>query len=147
MLSRSISVGLIIFGLITSFVIFEVEHEAQPDIFTNVFQTMWWAVATLTTVGYGDMYPITAAGKMITTVIAIIGIGFIAIPGGLFASEFISALAVKKEKNNKKEKCLNCGSENIKKFKDPILECNSERKNYDTAILCDDCQFTWMEKK
>jgi len=133
--------------IILSFIIFEVEHEAQPEVFTNVFQTMWWAVATLTTVGYGDMYPITAAGKIITTVITIIGIGFIAIPGGLFASEFISALAEEKEKKNTKDRCLKCGSDNIEIFENPVLEYNSERNNYDSVVTCNDCHFTWMEKK
>ena len=131
--------------IILSFIIFEVEHDAQPDVFSNIFQTMWWAVATLTTVGYGDMYPITAAGKIITTVIAIIGIGFIAIPGGLFASEFISALAVKKEKNNKKEKCFNCGSSKNRTLNKPTLNYSGKTVSYKAIHICEKCQFTWLE--
>ncbi len=85
--------------VILSFIMFQVEHDAQPDAFSNIFQTLWWSVATLTTVGYGDIYPITPMGKLLTSAIAILSIGFIAIPGGMFASEFMSALnTVKKKK-------------------------------------------------
>lgn len=131
--------------ILLSFLIFEVEHEAQPDVFTNIFQTMWWAVATLTTVGYGDMYPITAAGKIITTVITIIGIGFIAIPGGMFASEFISALSEEKEKNNGQGKCLKCGSSSIKESEDPSLNYSGKTIDFKTLHICDRCHFTWLE--
>ena len=133
--------------IVLSFIIFEVEHEAQPEVYTNVFQTMWWAVATLTTVGYGDMFPITAAGKIITTVITILGIGFIAIPGGIFASQFIAAIDEEKNKKNDNKGCLKCGSENIKTFENPIMEFDLERNTYDSATVCNDCQFTWMEKE
>ena len=129
--------------IILSFIIFEVEHEAQPDVFSNIFQTMWWAVATLTTVGYGDMYPITAAGKIITTVIAIIGIGFIAIPGGMFASEFISALAEEKEQKSKEGKCLKCGSDDIDLHEDVTL-CFDD-KTLRRMYVCKECKFTWLE--
>jgi len=131
--------------IILSFIIFEVEHEAQPDVFSNIFQTMWWAVATLTTVGYGDMYPITAAGKIITTVISIIGIGFVAIPGGLFASEFISSLAVEKEKNNAQKKCLKCGSSKNRTLHNPTLNYSGKTVTYKAIHICEKCQFTWLE--
>ncbi len=131
--------------IILSFIIFEVEHDAQPEVFTNVFQTMWWAVATLTTVGYGDMYPVTAAGKIITTVIAIIGIGFIAIPGGMFASEFISALADEKKRQEENGKCLKCGSSKTKVFSNPTLSYENKTSEYDTVHLCEECQFTWLD--
>ncbi len=133
--------------IILSFIIFEVEHEAQPEIFTNVFQTMWWAVATLTTVGYGDMYPITTAGKIITTVIAIIGIGFIAIPGGLFASEFISALAEEKKQKKNVDQCPKCGSGDISTFSHPLVKYDTKKEDYDALHRCDTCKFIWLEKK
>ena len=132
--------------VVLSFIIFDIEHEAQPEVFSNIFQTLWWAVATLTTVGYGDMYPITAAGKFITAVITIIGIGFVAIPGGMFASEFMEAIAQEKKKKGNGLKCLNCGSTEIQSFSDPIVEYASQKQTYDLINICSKCNFTWVEK-
>lgn len=58
----------------------------QPEQFSSVFHCMWWAVATLTTIGYGDMYPITVGGKIFTSIIVLLGLGVVAVPTGLFAS-------------------------------------------------------------
>lgn len=66
--------------------IYYFEHPAQPQAFASVFHGLWWAVSTLTTVGYGDVYPVTAGGKIFTFFILVIGLGVIAIPAGLFAS-------------------------------------------------------------
>ena len=66
--------------------IYYFEHEAQPELFQSIFHCLWWAVTTLTTVGYGDMYPITAGGKIFTFMILTIGLAVIAVPTGLFAS-------------------------------------------------------------
>ena len=68
--------------------IYYFEHPVQPDKFSSVFHSLWWAVTTLTTVGYGDMYPITIGGKIFTTIIVFIGMGMVAIPTGLLASAF-----------------------------------------------------------
>jgi voltage-gated potassium channel len=133
--------------VVLSFIIFDIEHEAQPEVFSNIFQTLWWAVATLTTVGYGDMYPITAAGKFITAVITIIGIGFVAIPGGMFASEFMSEIAKEKEENKNEVKCLKCGSTKIQNYTDPVVEYGAEKLLYDNVYVCSKCDFTWLEKK
>lgn len=62
------------------------ENEAQPEAFKSVFHSLWWAVATLTTVGYGDVYPITAGGKLFTFFMLMIGLGIVAVPTGLLAS-------------------------------------------------------------
>jgi len=62
------------------------ENEAQPEQFSSVFSSMWWAIATLTTVGYGDVYPVTVGGRVFTTAILFVGLGIIAIPSGLIAS-------------------------------------------------------------
>ena len=136
----------IVIIIILSFMIFEVEHEAQPEVFSNVFQTMWWAVATLTTVGYGDMFPITASGKVITTIITILGIGFIAIPGGMFASSFIASIDDEKKKKENEFKCLKCGSKEIQSFSSPIVEYSSKKQSYDQINVCAKCNFTWVEK-
>ncbi len=66
--------------------IYYFENSAQPEQFKSVFHSLWWAVATLTTVGYGDVYPITVGGKIFTFVMLIIGLGIIAVPTGLIAS-------------------------------------------------------------
>jgi voltage-gated potassium channel len=66
--------------------IYYFEHPAQPENFRSIFHSMWWAIATLTTVGYGDIYPITTGGKIFTFFILMIGLGIIAVPSGLLAS-------------------------------------------------------------
>jgi len=66
--------------------IYYFENEAQPEVFKSIFDSMWWAVATLTTVGYGDVYPITIGGKIFTTIILLIGLGVVGIPAGIVAS-------------------------------------------------------------
>lgn len=62
------------------------EREAQPENFGSILDSMWWAIVTLTTVGYGDVYPITPGGKFFTALVTLIGVGLIAIPSGLLAS-------------------------------------------------------------
>ena len=60
-------------------------------------QSIWWAVATLTTIGYGDIYPITALGKLIASLLAFVGIGLVAIPAGLISAAYIEELKTRKE--------------------------------------------------
>lgn len=71
--------------------IYHFENEAQPDRYRSMFDGLWWAVATLTTVGYGDVYPITVGGKIFTFVILILGLGIIAVPTGMVASALAKA--------------------------------------------------------
>ena len=78
--------------VIASLLMYAVEHEAQPDRFCNAFSGFWWAVATLTTVGYGDIYPITVAGRLLGAVIALLGVGMVAIPTGILSSGFMEHL-------------------------------------------------------
>ncbi|MBK1649379.1 ion transporter [Rhabdochromatium marinum] len=84
---------VIIFALATGILlylsavgIYYFEHQAQPEIFKSIPHSLWWAVATLTTVGYGDVYPVTAGGKIFTFFILMIGLGIVAVPAGLLAS-------------------------------------------------------------
>ncbi len=84
--------SLVILLLIASSLLYYAEHEAQPEVFTSIPATMWWSVATLTTVGYGDMYPVTSLGKCIGSVVAVLGIGFFALPAGLLAAGFSAEL-------------------------------------------------------
>ena len=75
--------------ILSSLAIYEVEHDAQPGVFKNAFSGLWWAVATLTTVGYGDIYPITMLGRLFGTITAFLGIGLVAIPTGIISSGLI----------------------------------------------------------
>ncbi|MAJ07145.1 MAG: voltage-gated potassium channel [Crocinitomicaceae bacterium] len=74
------------FLYLSSIGIYYFENQAQPELFKSVFHSLWWAVTTLTTVGYGDMFPITVGGKLFSTLVVFIGLGIVAIPTGLFAS-------------------------------------------------------------
>jgi voltage-gated potassium channel len=62
------------------------ENDAQPDKFPSIFESLWWAVVTLTTVGYGDAYPITVGGRIFTFFVLVIGLGIVALPTGLISS-------------------------------------------------------------
>lgn len=66
--------------------IYHFEHQAQPEVFRSIFDALWWAVATLTTVGYGDIYPITPGGRLFTFGVLMVGLGMIAVPTGIIAS-------------------------------------------------------------
>ena len=97
---------IILFLIITSIFIFLAstgiyyfENEAQPEIFTSVIHSGWWAVVTLTTVGYGDVYPITVGGKIFTFFILLIGVGIVTIPAGLVASALSKAREIENQSN------------------------------------------------
>ena len=83
--------GVIIL-IIASSVMYFVEHDAQPDVFSSIPSSLWWGAITLTTVGYGDIYPKTVLGKFIAAIIAVLGIGLFALPAGIIASGFASEL-------------------------------------------------------
>jgi len=95
---------LILFLVATGFLLFIAavgiyyfENPAQPEQFKSIFHCLWWAVATLTTVGYGDIYPITSGGKIFTSFIVIIGLGIIAVPTGLLASALTKTIKEDKQ--------------------------------------------------
>jgi voltage-gated potassium channel len=95
----------------SSTLMFYIEGEAQPGKFDNVGDSMWWAVATLTTVGYGDIYPITPLGKFLSAIIALVGIGFVALPTGIISSAFIERIQMRKNaKSSVLCTCPNCGN-------------------------------------
>lgn len=71
--------------------IYHFENEAQPEQFASVFHSLWWAVTTLTTVGYGDTYPVTVGGRLFTFFILLIGLGVMSVPAGLLASALSKA--------------------------------------------------------
>lgn len=83
---------------------YAVENAHQPEAFSSIPATMWWGVATLTTVGYGDMCPVTPLGRILGGMVAILGIGMFALPAGILASGFGEALQRRKQRT-----CPHCG--------------------------------------
>ncbi len=83
--------------LFSAIVMYTVENPQQPEQFPNVISALWWAICTLTTVGYGDVYPITAVGKFFASLISLVGIGIIAIPTGIIAAGFNQVISGEKE--------------------------------------------------
>ncbi len=93
--------------IFASFIMYNVEGDKQPEAFPNILATFWWAVATLTTVGYGDVYPITGLGKFISGIIALMGIGLVALPTGIIGAGFMDRL--KSGKKDHEKTCPHCG--------------------------------------
>jgi voltage-gated potassium channel len=78
--------------IVSSSLMYMIEYQAQPNSFGSIPDTMWWAVAALTTVGYGDVYPVTALGKILASFISLIGIGLFAIPAGIISAGFMQEM-------------------------------------------------------
>jgi voltage-gated potassium channel len=97
--------------ILASFLMYYIEGETQPDEFPNVLYAFWWAIATLTTVGYGDIVPVTGLGKFISGIIALLGIGIVALPTGIISAGFKDRL---NKKRSSPKKCPHCGK-NIQK--------------------------------
>jgi voltage-gated potassium channel len=103
---------LIILLIAASSLMFYLENPAQPDKFPNIVASLWWGIATLTTVGYGNIYPITVAGKVVSGIISVLGIGFVTLPTGIISSGFLEEI-----QNNRKRQagsdeyqyCPHCG--------------------------------------
>jgi len=95
--------------VIASIIMYNVEHEAQPEVFENAFSGIWWAIATLTTVGYGDIFPVTAVGKIISAVIAVLGIGLVAVPTGIISAGFMEVINDGENDDDEKCYCPYCG--------------------------------------
>ncbi len=101
-----IAIAATILIFLTSSLMYYAEHEAQPDIFSSIPASMWWAVVTLTTVGYGDVYPVTDLGKALGAVIALFGIGMFAIPAGILGAAFMEEI---EDQRDKAAICPHCG--------------------------------------
>ncbi len=80
-----------------------IERSAQPEKFTNIGDSLWWAIVTFTTVGYGDMYPVTPLGRILGALIGMIGIGMIAFPTGIISSAFTDVLQKHKKEEEENE--------------------------------------------
>lgn len=99
--------GLVLL-VVASTLMYYVERDRQPKVFSSIPAVMWWGVSTLTTVGYGDMYPETPLGKVIGSMVAVLGVGLFALPAGILGSGFVEML---QEKKRRKTKCPHCGTE------------------------------------
>ena len=93
--------------LIASTLMYYIENNAQPKAFPNIVESMWWATSTLTTVGYGDVYPVTSMGRFLSGIIAFLGIGLVALPTGILSSGFMEE--IKNKKDETKKYCPYCG--------------------------------------
>ena len=107
--------------ILASLLIYYAEHDAQPEQFGNAFSGLWWSVATLTTVGYGDIYPITPIGRILGAIIAILGIGMVAVPTSILSAGFMEMI----EKQSGKDKTDKM-AENAPEMKDQEKKIGSE---------------------
>ena len=109
-LSMAILLVLLIFA---SSAMYYVENQAQPDKFSSIPQAMWWGIATVTTLGYGDVYPVTAFGKVLGGLVAILGIAMIALPTGILGSAFTAGVQASHEAKQPAtcRICPHCGKE------------------------------------
>ena len=94
---------LLVTILVAGSLLYWAEGGDQPDKFGSIPRAMWWAIVTLTTVGYGDSFPITPLGKFLAGVIAIMGVMLIALPTGLFAASFTEAMEKEREEDAAEE--------------------------------------------
>lgn len=108
-LKKEYLVITIIFGstllIVASSLMYFIEHDAQPQVFSSIPATMWWGIITLTTVGYGDTFPITPLGKFLSGLLALLGIGLFALPAGILASGFSEEI----QKQKCEPLCPHCG--------------------------------------
>lgn len=98
---------LMIMLLMASSLMYYAERDAQPDKFASIPSSMWWSIITLTTVGYGDVFPVTLPGRVIAGGIAIIGIGFFALPAGILGSGFLDEINQRRQAASRI--CPHCG--------------------------------------
>ena len=87
--------------LFSASAIYFLEHEAQPEKFSSITESIWWASISLATVGYGDVYPITAGGKIFAAIISLVGIGVVAIPTGIISASFVEEISEKRRRQEK----------------------------------------------
>jgi voltage-gated potassium channel len=117
---------VVIVLVLSSAMMFYAEHDAQPEKFDNIPDTMYWAIITLATVGYGDIYPVTALGRFFSTIIALGGIALFALPAGIIGSSFIEERQKTREKAAEKairnDICPHCG----KSMHEPVAEKGME---------------------
>ncbi len=106
---EELGISLVIVSILlvlASSAMYYLEQPVQPDKFSSIPQALWWGICTITTIGYGDIYPITPAGKVLGGIVALLGIAMFALPAGILSSAFI---AETKRESAKKAVCPHCG--------------------------------------
>lgn len=106
----------------SSLCMYSAEHEAQPEVFQNAFSGIWWAMSTVLTVGYGDIYPITIVGKVMAILIAFLGVGVVAIPTGIISAGFVAQYT-------------------------KIKDLNPENRDYNFITISISYDHIWLDKK
>ena len=102
----TVVIVLAVMLVLASSMMFYAEHHAQPDAFASIPEAMWWSIITLTTVGYGDVSPVTPLGKVMAGIIAVMGIGMFALPAGILGSGFLDEI---QKRNQEARVCPHCG--------------------------------------
>ena len=97
-----VATGIVLY--IAAVGIYHFEHEAQPDVFQSVFHALWWAAMTVTTVGYGDVYPITTGGRIFTSIVVLLALGIVAVPAGILATALSAERARVRETKSDRER-------------------------------------------
>lgn len=108
--AKIIKEEIVLFFIVTAMLIFLsasgiyfFENESQPETFSSIFHSLWWAIVTLTTVGYGDVFPITVGGKIFTFFVLILGIGIVTVPAGLVATALTKARKIEQKQKEEKK--------------------------------------------
>ncbi len=110
--SRELAAVIVVMALlllIASSLMYFAEHESQPETFASIPASMWWAVITVTTVGYGDAVPVTTWGRMLTAALAVFGIGLIALPAGILGNGFVEETRRQRRLMEGENRCPHCG--------------------------------------
>ncbi len=102
----TVVIVLAVMLVLASAMMYYAEHLAQPDDFGSIPEAMWWSIITLTTVGYGDVSPVTPLGKVMAGIIAVMGIGMFALPAGILGSGFLDEI---QKRNREAQYCPHCG--------------------------------------
>lgn len=111
--SKALLSGIILITMlmtVSGSLLYYTEHTAQPTVFTSIPASLWWAIVTITTLGYGDMFPVTILGKIFAALTAVTGIGLFALPAAIMGAAFIDHLKEQREKLNPPKHCSNCGA-------------------------------------
>mmetsp|Transcript_37749 Transcript_37749/g.87235 ORF Transcript_37749/g.87235 Transcript_37749/m.87235 type:complete len:477 (+) Transcript_37749:89-1519(+) len=130
--------------VVSATLMYYLENSAQPDKFPNILVAMWWGVTALTTVGYGDIFPITPLGKFTASVVAFFGVGLFALPAGILGSGFVEILGERPGELDEGEESLSCTpagairsspSEEVRKLQGDIAEVKSDMMSFQQQML------------
>jgi voltage-gated potassium channel len=131
-LMLTLMMGIILI-FISSSLMFYIENRAQPGRFGNIFQALWWGLIPVTTVGYGDIYPVTPLGKALSAISTIAGLLIVSLPVAIFSSGFLEEINEEKSEEEKAV-CPFCGSDRCPYYKIPITDLNRLSVNEAEAV-------------